>query len=230
MEIIKLLTSGRIWWLAVTLHRRCIIIIYSFKIGWGGVEQKVCEQAPFCRWFLFLFPFLVADVSHLGGVNLPHKGGACLPRGHRLFMYQIYFLLPWPPRIHTAFITGGNENWIRMAKPHMHCVTRRRSPPSTIADCNHSTQSSGRILQFREPWKFSRTKTVLIWGKKKTVLKDGKFLFFCWDKSAAVRSKKELLTSLEEYYCVTIDCTFYLFYSKQHNFKLLHRKNNLKTT
>lgn len=73
----------------------------------GGAEQKDYEQAHFCLQFLFLFPLLVADVSHLGGVNLSHKGGASFPWGHRLFMYQIYFLLPWPPRIHTAFITGG---------------------------------------------------------------------------------------------------------------------------
>lgn len=46
MEIIKLLTCGRIWWLAVTLHRICIIIIYSFEIGCGA-EQKVCEKSAF---------------------------------------------------------------------------------------------------------------------------------------------------------------------------------------
>lgn len=80
--------------------------MYSYEIGWGA-EQKDCEKEPFCLQFLFLFPLLVADVSHLGGVNLSHKGGASLPCGHRLFMYQIYFLLQRPPWIHIAFITGG---------------------------------------------------------------------------------------------------------------------------
>lgn len=50
------------------------------------------------------------DVSHLGEVNLLHKGGALPPWGHSLFMYQIYFLPLQPPRIRAAFITGGNEN------------------------------------------------------------------------------------------------------------------------
>lgn len=71
-----------------------------------GLNRKT-EQAPFCLQFLFLYPLLVADVSHLGGVNLFHKGGASRPRGHCLFMYQIYFLLPWPPWIHIAFIMRG---------------------------------------------------------------------------------------------------------------------------
>lgn len=55
MEIIKLLTSGRMWWLAVTLHRRCIIIIYSFKIGWGGLNRKSVSRRLSVGGFYFCF-------------------------------------------------------------------------------------------------------------------------------------------------------------------------------
>lgn len=84
-----------------------VLLLYTALRLVGGWAESLRAGAFSVGSFLFLFPLLMADVSHRGGVNLPHKGGACLPRGHRLFMYQIYFLLPWPPRIHTAFITGG---------------------------------------------------------------------------------------------------------------------------
>lgn len=57
------------------------VIISSSEIGWGAV----------CLHCYFQVLLLVADASHLCGLNLSDKGGASLPPGHRLFMYQIYF-------------------------------------------------------------------------------------------------------------------------------------------
>lgn len=69
----------------------------------GSTSLSVCTSY-FCfrRWRL--------TPSRLRGVNLSSQRRSQpshTPPRHRLFMYQIYFLLPRPPRIHTAFITGG---------------------------------------------------------------------------------------------------------------------------
>lgn len=143
MEITKVLTSGRIWWLAVTLHRICIIIIiYSFEIGWGA-EEKVCEPAPFSVGsFYFCFRCLWLMCPIMEESIFLTKEEPAFPGGHRLFMYQIYFLLPWPPRIHTAFITGGvMEIEFTCQGPHMHCVTWVQCEgllPSLRLDLHHS--------------------------------------------------------------------------------------------
>lgn len=51
----------------------------------------------------------MADVSHLCGLNLSEKGGARLPPGTSFIHVSDLFLLPWPPRIHIAFIRVVEE-------------------------------------------------------------------------------------------------------------------------
>lgn len=83
-----------------------------------------CDKGPVCLQFLFQLLLLVADVSHLCGLNLSDKGGACLPPG-TLFIHVLdLFLQPLPPRIYTAFIrvVEGEGVWgwgVRMP----HCET-----------------------------------------------------------------------------------------------------------
>lgn len=104
-----MLTSGKTPWLAVALHRMCIITVItsSFEIGWGLWERPVCLH---CYFQLLL---LVADVSRLCGLNLSDKGGASLPLGTSFIHVSDLFLLPRPPWIHIAFIRvveGGGGN------------------------------------------------------------------------------------------------------------------------
>lgn len=68
-----------------------------------------CDKGPVCLQFLFQLLLLVADVSHLCGLNLSDKGGARLPPGTSFIHVSDLFLLPWPPRIHIAFIRVVEE-------------------------------------------------------------------------------------------------------------------------
>lgn len=65
----------------------------------GGLWER-----PFCLHCYFQLLLLVADVSHLCGLNLSDKGGASLPLGTSFIHVSDLFLLPRPPRIHIAFI------------------------------------------------------------------------------------------------------------------------------
>lgn len=92
-----MLTSGKIPWFAVTLHRMCIITF------------RGCDKGPVCLQFLFQLMLLVADMSHLCGLNLSDKGGARFTPGTSFIHVSDLFLLPWPPRIHIAFIRVVEE-------------------------------------------------------------------------------------------------------------------------
>lgn len=75
--------------------------------------------------FLFQLPLLVADVSHLCGLNLPwQRRSLPSPRGTSFIHVSDLFLLPWPPRIHIAFIRvvegeeGGGDGGGGVRMPH----------------------------------------------------------------------------------------------------------------
>lgn len=67
--IAEVLTSRESPWLAVTLHRMCIItVIIALRLVGG------CHKGPVCL-HVFQLLLLVAAVSHLCGLNLSDKGG-----------------------------------------------------------------------------------------------------------------------------------------------------------
>lgn len=73
----------------------------------GGLWKR-----PVCLHCYFQLLLLVADVSHLCGLNLSDKGGASLPpRGHRLFMYQIYFCCHGLPGFTSHLLGWWKVGW-----------------------------------------------------------------------------------------------------------------------
>lgn len=88
----------------------CVLLLLlhpALRLAGGLWERPVCLH---CYFQLLL---LVADVSHLCGLNLSDKGGASLPPGTSFIHVSDLFLLPRPPRIHIAFISvvegGGGK-------------------------------------------------------------------------------------------------------------------------
>lgn len=84
----------------------CVLLLLLYQVLRlvGG-----CDKGPVCLQFLFQLLLLVADVSHLCGLNLSDKGGARLPLGTSFIHVSDLFLLPWPLRIHIAFIRVVEE-------------------------------------------------------------------------------------------------------------------------
>lgn len=120
----KVLTSGRIWWLAVTLHRICIIIILytALRLVRGLNRKSVSKRLSvgsfyFCFRSLWLMCPILKESIFLTKEEPAFPGDivySCIK-----FIFCCHGLLGFTPHL----LQGGNENWIHMAKPHMHCVT-----------------------------------------------------------------------------------------------------------
>lgn len=105
MEITKVLTSGGIWWHAVTLHRICIIIIYSFEIG-RGLNRKSASRRLFCRQF---------------SISVSAAHGWCVPSWRSQSSSQRRSL----PSPGTSFIHVSDLFFAAMASQDSHCIYYR---------------------------------------------------------------------------------------------------------
>lgn len=108
-------------WLKSASQSNYSLILWKLLKCWPlGKSHDLQSHCIECILLLLLYPalrlvggclhcyfqvlLLVADASHLCGLNLSDKGGASLPPGTSFIHVSDLFLLPWPHRIHIAFI------------------------------------------------------------------------------------------------------------------------------